>query len=128
MQPSCGMQPSSSMPPQTTQELARWVRVDGMALSPAGTNGRLLRRRDDVTHKGEKIDWGAWAITGDDPEFRGTGNPDTGDDYGPAPGARHPACGLVAEHWASQQHVHGARRTCMRAPARLQRMSCTCCW
>ena len=40
-----------------------------------------------MTHKGEKIDWGAWAITGDDPDFRGTGNPDTGDDYGPAPGA-----------------------------------------
>ena len=51
-----------------------------------------------MTHKGEKIDWGAWAITGDDPEFRGTGNPDTGDDYGPAPGARHLACGLVVEH------------------------------
>lgn len=43
---------------------------------------------DDVTHHGEKIDWGAWAITGDDPEFGGTGNADTGDDYGPAPGAR----------------------------------------
>ena len=27
-----------------------------------------------------------WAITGDDPEFKGKGNPDTGDDYGPAPG------------------------------------------
>ena len=43
-------------------------------------------RRDDVSHTGEKIDWGRWAITGNDPEFRGTGNPDTGDDYGPAPG------------------------------------------
>ena len=42
--------------------------------------------RDDVNHKGEKIDWGQWAITGDDPDFGGTGNPDTGDDYGPAPG------------------------------------------
>ena len=41
-----------------------------------------------MTHHGEKIDWGAWAITGDDPEFGGTGNADTGDDYGPAPGAR----------------------------------------
>lgn len=43
--------------------------------------------RDDVSHSGEKIDWGQWAITGNDPEFGGTGNPDTGDDYGPAPGA-----------------------------------------
>ncbi len=43
-------------------------------------------RRDDVSHSGEKIDWGQWAITGNDPEFGGTGNPDTGDDYGPAPG------------------------------------------
>ncbi len=42
--------------------------------------------RDDVNHKGEKLDWGQWAITGDDPDFGGTGNPDTGDDYGPAPG------------------------------------------
>lgn len=51
--------------------------------------------RDDVNHKGEKIDWGQWAITGDDPDFGGTGNPDTGDDYGPAPGAlscTHRAC------------------------------------
>lgn len=42
--------------------------------------------RDDISHTGEKIDWGQWAITGDDPDFNGTGNPDTGEDYGPAPG------------------------------------------
>ena len=35
---------------------------------------------------GAPIDWGRWAITGDDPEFGGKGNKDTGDDYGPAPG------------------------------------------
>lgn len=46
----------------------------------------ILLCRDDVNHKGEGIDWGQWAITGDDPDFGGTGNPDTGDDYGPAPG------------------------------------------
>ena len=40
---------------------------------------------DDVDHHGRKLDWGKWAITGDDPEFGGSGNPDTGDDYGPAP-------------------------------------------
>ncbi len=42
--------------------------------------------RDDINHKGEKIDWGQWAITGDDPDFGGQGSADTGDDYGPAPG------------------------------------------
>lgn len=45
--------------------------------------------RDDVTHDGRKIDWGQWAITGNDPEYNGTGNPDTGDDYGPAPDLDH---------------------------------------
>ena len=48
--------------------------------------------RDDVNHKGEKIDWGQWAITGNDPDFNGTGNPDTGDDYGPAPGRQMDLC------------------------------------
>ena len=54
--------------------------------------------RDDVNHKGEKLDWGQWAITGNDPDFGGTGNPDTGDDYGPAPGRilRFPASKLAA--------------------------------
>ena len=42
--------------------------------------------RDDVDHKGEKVNWGKWAITCDDPDFGGEGSPDTGDDYGPAPG------------------------------------------
>ena len=57
--------------------------------------------RDDVNHKGEKLDWGQWAITGNDPDFGGTGNPDTGDDYGPAPGrtlhdpAPKPAAGIL---------------------------------
>ena len=40
----------------------------------------------DVSPTGEQIEWGRWAITGNDPDFRGTGNPDTGEDYGPAPG------------------------------------------
>lgn len=39
-----------------------------------------------MTHKGERINWGTWAITSNDPDFGGTGNPDTGADYGPAPG------------------------------------------
>jgi hypothetical protein len=32
---------------------------------------------------------GKWAITSNDPQFKGTGNPDTGDDYGPAPDLDH---------------------------------------
>ena len=42
--------------------------------------------RDDVEHPGKSIAWGRWAITNNDPEFRGKGASDSGDDYGPAPG------------------------------------------
>lgn len=42
--------------------------------------------RDDVEHPGKSIAWGRWAITHNDPEFRGKGASDSGDDYGPAPG------------------------------------------
>lgn len=45
--------------------------------------------RDDVDHLGRAIDWGKWAITSNDPLFKGTGNPDTGEDYGPAPDLDH---------------------------------------
>ena len=62
--------------------------VAWLSLRALQTGGILWLCRDDVNHKGEKIDWGKWAITGNDPDFNGTGNPDTGDDYGPAPG-RH---------------------------------------
>ena len=37
-------------------------------------------------HNNEPIDWGQWAITSNDPDFNGTGNPDTGADYGRGPG------------------------------------------
>ena len=46
----------------------------------------LVCCRDDIEHEGEKVDWGKWAITCDDPDFGGEGQHDTGDDYGPAPG------------------------------------------
>ncbi|DBA76673.1 TPA: Alpha-amylase A type-1/2 [Trebouxia sp. C0005] len=54
-----------------------------------GEDGVYNTFRDDVTHKGEKVDWGKWAITCDDPDFGGEGSPDTGDDYGPAPDLDH---------------------------------------
>ncbi|KAF8062795.1 AMY1.2 [Scenedesmus sp. PABB004] len=54
-----------------------------------GADGKWNSFRDDVTHTGRKIDWGKWAITGNDPVFGGTGNPDTGADYGPAPDLDH---------------------------------------
>lgn len=43
-------------------------------------------RRDDVEHPGESVAWGRWAITSNDPDFRGKGAQDSGEDYGPAPG------------------------------------------
>jgi alpha-amylase len=45
--------------------------------------------RDDVEHPGKSIAWGRWAITNNDPEFRGKGASDSGDDYGPAPDLDH---------------------------------------
>ena len=43
--------------------------------------------QDENPRNGTPIDWGRWAITSDDPEFGGKGAKDTGEDYGPAPGA-----------------------------------------
>ncbi|GFR45415.1 hypothetical protein Agub_g6794 [Astrephomene gubernaculifera] len=51
--------------------------------------GVYNRFRDDVKHTGRRIDWGRWAITCNDPAFKGSGNPDTGDDFGPAPDLDH---------------------------------------
>ena len=42
-------------------------------------NGVWNKYRDDIEHKGRRIDWGRWAICSNDPEFQGTGNPDTGE-------------------------------------------------
>ena len=49
-------------------------------------NLKQMVHRDDVEHPGRSLAWGPWAITNDDPEFRGRGAQDSGDDYGPAPG------------------------------------------
>lgn len=44
-----------------------------------GPDGVWNTFRDDVDHQGNRIDWGKWAITSNDPTFKGTGNPDTGE-------------------------------------------------
>lgn len=61
--------------------------------------------RDDIDHKGEKVDWGKWAITCDDPDFGGEGNEDTGSDYGPAPGNAAIQTSTYASLIESQQQV-----------------------
>ena len=69
-----------------------------------------------MNHKGEKIDWGQWAITGNDPDFNGTGNPDTGDDYGPAPGRqakpRQTAHDIAGFGWTNLQSAVWAESWC----------------
>ncbi|KAL4441004.1 hypothetical protein ABPG77_010435 [Micractinium sp. CCAP 211/92] len=52
-------------------------------------NGVWNRYGDDIDHAGKPIDWAQWAITSDDPVFRGTGNKDSGDDYEAAPDLDH---------------------------------------
>lgn len=42
-----------------------------------------------MDHPGARLDWGPWAITGNDPDFGGKGGADTGDDFGPAPDIDH---------------------------------------
>lgn len=66
------------------------VRVANRTLIPSpGFDPDAHRRpcRDDVDHPGESVAWGQWAITSNDPDFRGRGATDSGEDYGPAPGA-----------------------------------------
>lgn len=62
--------------------------------------------RDDVDHEGRKVDWGQWAITSTDTTFKGTGNPDTGDDYEPAPDLDHanPQLRKALRDWL--RHLH----------------------
>lgn len=54
-----------------------------------GRDGVYNKFRDDQEHYGHRLDWGKWAITGNDPAFKGTGNPDTGEDYAAAPDLDH---------------------------------------
>eukprot|EP00198_Chlamydomonas_reinhardtii_P004866 XP_001694202.1 alpha-amylase [Chlamydomonas reinhardtii] len=51
--------------------------------------GLMVRHRWAGMAPGRRLDWGRWAITCNDPEFKGQGNPDTGDDYGAAPDLDH---------------------------------------
>nr|QKY15147.1 alpha-amylase (AMY) [Polytomella parva] len=69
-------------------------------------DGVYNKFRDDVDHQGRRIDWGQWAITSNDPNFKGTGNPDTGDDYGPAPDLDHanPELRAALKDWLKWLH------------------------
>lgn len=44
---------------------------------------------DDEDDTGAPVHWGRWAITCDDPDFRGTGSEDTGENYHAAPDLDH---------------------------------------
>ena len=77
---------------QSRRPVSEYLLWHGCTYEGPQTGEILWLCRDDVNHKGEKIDWGQWAITGNDPDFNGTGNPDTGDDYGPAPGRPSEPC------------------------------------
>mmetsp|Transcript_17941 Transcript_17941/g.53987 ORF Transcript_17941/g.53987 Transcript_17941/m.53987 type:complete len:489 (+) Transcript_17941:115-1581(+) len=52
-------------------------------------NGIWNMFRDDIEHPGKSLAWGQWAITNDDPEFRGRGASDSGEDYHAAPDLDH---------------------------------------
>lgn len=52
-------------------------------------NGVYNMYSDDEDHDGRRIDWGAWAIAGDDVIFGGQGAPDSGADYAAAPDLDH---------------------------------------
>ena len=45
-----------------------------------------LQNEDDT---GAAVHWGSWAITCDDPSYRGTGSADSGDNYHAAPDLDH---------------------------------------
>ncbi len=63
--------PARPAPPATPRPARRCA-------DDLSADGVYNKFRDDVTHEGHKIDWGKWAITSNDPNFKGTGNPDTG--------------------------------------------------
>jgi len=55
-------------------------------------NHRCATYHDDYgrwNRFGGKLDWGPWAICPENPQFGGTGNRGTGEDYGPAPNIDH---------------------------------------
>eukprot|EP00877_Chromochloris_zofingiensis_P005318 jgi/Chrzof1/14788/Cz09g16070.t1 len=69
------------------------------------SQGRWNNYHDDVDHDGKSLDWGRWAITCNDHEFGGQGNPDTGADFGGAPDLDHanPELREALCHWL--QHL-----------------------
>ncbi|KAG2489135.1 hypothetical protein HYH03_012361 [Edaphochlamys debaryana] len=52
-------------------------------------DGVYNKFKDHTDHVGSSIEWGRWAITANDPVFKGKGNPDTGDDFHAAPDLDH---------------------------------------
>jgi len=52
-------------------------------------HGQWTIYSDEIDHSGAKLNWGKWAICGDDPAFGGHGNADTGESYGAAPDLDH---------------------------------------
>lgn len=56
------------------------------------SQGRWNNYHDDVDHDGKSLDWGRWAITCNDHEFGGQGNPDTGGAGNTTSAGSNPSC------------------------------------